>query len=121
MTTEAKIQLTSTELGRLWMTYQIKSAVLVILGQFRDSTIDEEAKSILNAVVIEDQKSISEITKIFNNQNAIIPIAFGDKDTFKDAPPLFDDIFKIMFLRQISKMNLGFSSLYLSTSYMKEV
>ena len=121
MTVEAKIQLTSTELGRLWMTYQIKSAMLVIFGQFRDSTIDAEAKSLLNSSVIEDQKVISEITKIFNNQNAIIPVAFGDKDTFKDAPPLFDDIFKIMFLRQTAKMNLGFSSLYLATTYMKEV
>jgi len=121
MTTEAKIQLTSTELGRLWMTYQIKSAMQVLFGQFRDSTIDPEAKSILDSSVIESQKVISEITKIFNDQNAIIPMAFDEKDTFKDAPPLFDDIFKIMFLRQITKMNLGFSSLYLVTSYMKEV
>ena len=121
MSTEAKIQLTSTELGRLWMTYQIKSAMLVIIKQFRDSTIDAEAKSILNLSVEESQEVVSEIIKTFNGQNAIIPIAFNDKDTFKDAPPLFDDIFHIMFLRQISKMNLGFSSLYLATTYMKEV
>jgi len=121
MTTEAKIQLTSTELGRLWMTYQIKSAMLVLIGQFRDSTIDAEAKSILDSSIIESQTVISGITKIFNDNNAIIPMAFSDKDTFKDAPALFDDIFHIMFLRQIAKMNLGFSSLYLVTSYMKEV
>jgi len=30
MTTEAKMQLTSTELGRLWMSYQIKSALIEI-------------------------------------------------------------------------------------------
>jgi len=121
VTTEAMIQLTSTELGRLWMTYQIKSATLILLGQFRDSTVETEAKSILDSSIIENQKVISEMEKIFNSQNAIIPMAFGDKDTFKDAPALFDDIFHIMFLRQIAKMNLGFSSLYLATSYMKEV
>ena len=49
------LQLTSTELGRLWMTYQIKSAVLVTFGQYRDSIIDAEAKSILNSVIIEDK------------------------------------------------------------------
>jgi len=49
MTTEAKIQLTSTELGRLWMTYQIKLAMLVIFKQFKDNTIDAEAKSIINS------------------------------------------------------------------------
>jgi len=121
MSIEAKIQITSTEIGRLWMTYQIKTAMLAIFKQFRDSTIDKEAKSILNSCVIEDQKVISEIKKIFNSQNAVVPDGFDDRDTFKDAPPLFDDIFNIMFLRQIMKMNLGFSSLYLVTSYMKEV
>jgi len=104
------------------MTYQIKSAMLVLVGQFRDKAIDSEAKSLLDSYVIEIRKSISEISKIFNDQSAIIPVAFSDKDTFKDAPPpLFDDIFKIMFLRQITKMCLGFTSLYLATSYMKEV
>ncbi|WP_291637925.1 DUF3231 family protein [Clostridium sp.] len=121
MTIEAKIQITSTELGRLWMTYQIKSAMIILFGQFRNSIVDVEAKGILDASIIEDQKVISEIIKIFNNQNVIIPIAFDEKDTYKDAPALFDDIFNIMFLRQISKINLGLSSFYLVTSYMKEV
>ena len=121
MSTQAKIQLTSTELGRLWMTYQIKSAAIIIFGQLRDNAIDEEAKSILDSNVIEDQKIISKITLILNDQNAIVPVAFGDQDVFKDAPSLFDDIFDIMFIRQMAKMNLGFSSLYLATSYMKEV
>jgi len=121
MTTEAKIQLTSTEIGRLWMTYQIKTAMLEIFKQFRESTIDVEAKDILNSSVIENQNIISEIVKIFNSQDMVIPKGFDDRDIFKDAPPLFDDIFNIMFLRQILKMNLGFSSLYLATSYMKEV
>ena len=121
MTTEAKIQLTSTELGRLWMTYQIKTAMLEIFKQFRESTIDAEAKDILNSSVIQDQNIISEIVKIFKSQDAVIPKGFDDRDIFKDAPPLYDDIFNIMFLRQIMKMNLAFSSLYLVTSYMKEV
>jgi len=121
VTTEAKIQLTSTELGRLWMTYQVKSSMLVLTGQFADHTIDAEAKSILNSYIVESQKVISGIEKIFNDNNAIIPMAFSDKDTFKDAPALFDDIFHIMFIRQITKMNTVFSSLYLVTSYMEEV
>jgi len=121
MTTEAKMQLTSTELGRLWMSYQIKSALIEIFKKFRDSTIDAEAKSILDSSVIGNQKIISEITKIFNSQNVIIPMAFTDKDIYQDAPPLFDDIFNIMFLHQMTKLNLVFSSLYLATSYMKEV
>lgn len=69
MTVEAKMQLTSTELGRLWMSYQIKSALIEMFKKFRDSTIDAEAKSILDSSLIGNQKNISEITKIFNSQN----------------------------------------------------
>ena len=121
MSTEAKIQLRSTELGRIWMSYQIESMMIATFGNLRDSTIDEEAKGILNLSLIEEEKIIAELRKIFNNQNAVIPIAFDERDIFRDVPALFDDIFNIMFLRQIMKLNLGFSSLYLSTSYMKEV
>jgi len=121
MSTEAKIQPTSTELGRMWMSYQIESMMIVVFGNLRDSTIDEEAKNILNSSVIEAEEIISELKKIFNNQNAVIPIAFDDRDIFKDAPALFDDTFNIMFLRQMMKLSLAFSSIYLSNSYMKEI
>lgn len=95
--------------------------MVTIFGSLRETTIDEEAKSLLNLNLIEDEKILSELKKIFNNQNAVVPIAFDDRDVFKNAPALFDDIFNIMFLRQMMKLSLGFSSLYLSTSYVKEV
>ena len=121
MSVEAKIQLTSTELGRLWMAYQIRSSMIAIFRNIRDRTIDEEAKGILNLSLIEDEKVISELSKIINNQNAVIPIAFDDRDIFRDAPALFDDLFNIMFLRQMMKLSLGYSTLYMASSYMKEV
>ena len=40
---------------------------------------------------------------------------------YKEAPPLFDDIFHIMFLRQMMKLNLGYNAVYSAISYMKEV
>jgi len=83
MSTEAKIQLRSTELGRIWMSYQIESMMIATFGNLRDSTIDEEAKGILNLSLIEEEKIIAELRKIFNNQNAVIPIAFDDRDVLK--------------------------------------
>ena len=121
MSVEAKIQLTSTELGRLWMTYQITSASIQMLGRMGETTIDTEAKNILNLNVIEDHEIISKIAKLLNDQGAVIPDGFNDKDVYKKTPALFDDIFNIMFLRQMMKLSLGFNSLYLATSYMKEV
>ena len=50
MTTEAKIQLTSSELGTLWMTYISTSARLIIYDFFKNKTIDKEAQNILTCI-----------------------------------------------------------------------
>ena len=47
MTTEAKAQLSSSELGTLWMTYISISARLIVYDLFKDKTIDKEAQNIL--------------------------------------------------------------------------
>lgn len=121
MTTEAKIQLTSTELGTLWMTYQSTSASLVLYDLMKDKTIDKEAQNILSSYISEGQKIKDEIVNIFNNEHAVIPMGFDQRDAIKEAPPLFDDIFNIMFLRQMMKLNFGHSAVFSAMTYMKEV
>ena len=44
MTTEAKIQLTSTELGTLWMSYFARSSIILMCDLFKDKTIEKEAQ-----------------------------------------------------------------------------
>lgn len=121
MITESRIQLTSSELGTLWMTYQSTSATLVMYELFRDKTIDKEAQSILTEYISEAQNIKNQIINVFNHQNAVIPMGFDERDIVRDAPPLFDDIFNIMFLRQMMKLNFGHSSVFSAMSYMKEV
>ena len=121
MITEAKIQLTSSELGSLWMTYRSKSARLLIIDSFREKTIDKEAQNILSSYFSEAQAVKSGIENIFNNEKVVIPIAFTERDIIRTSPPLFDDIFHIMFLRQMTKLNFGHSAIFTAMSYMKEV
>ena len=121
MTTEAKIQLTSTELGTLWMTYQSASATLIKCKLLKDKTIDKEAQNILTAYITEGKNIKNQIVNIFNDEKAVIPIGFDERDVIRDAPPLFDDIFHIMFLRQMMKLNFGHSGIFSAMSYKKEV
>ena len=121
MTTETKVQLTSTELGTLWMTYLGKSAGVLMHGLFRDKTIDKEAKSIIATYITEVQNIKNGIVNIFNNQNAVIPLGFDESDIIREAPLLFDDIFHIMFLRHMMKLNFAYNGIYSAMSYMKEV
>jgi len=121
MTTEAKVQLTSSELGSLWMVYESTSARLKMYDFFKDKTIDKEAQNLLTDHIIDAQNVTSKIVNVFNNENAVIPLGFNESDVVKQAPPLFDDIFHIMFLRQMVKLNLGNNAVHSTMSYMKEI
>jgi len=121
MTTEAKIQLTSSELGILWMTYQTISSTLIIYDLFKNKTIDKEAQNIITSGITDKQNIIDGNVSIFNNEKAVIPMGFGEQDVVREAHPLFDDIFYIMFMRQMAKLNLGHSAVFTTVSYMKEV
>jgi len=121
MTTEAKIQLTSSELGTLWMTYQSACATLMKCEFIKDRTIDKEAQNILTNYITEAQVVKDKIVNVFKNEKAVIPIGFDERDIVREAPPLFDDIFNIMILRQMMKLNYGHSAIFSAMSYMKEV
>jgi len=121
MTTEAKIQLTSTELGTLWMEYRSLSGRISFYDFFKDKTIDKEAQTLLTNVITEMQNIQNEIINIFNNQKVVIPIGFVKQDIVKESPPLFDDLFNIMFLRQMSKLAFAHNAIFLAMSYSIEV
>ena len=63
----------------------------------------------------------SEIVNIFNNQKVVIPIGFAQQDIVTEAPPLFDDLFNIMLLRQMTKLAFTHNAIFLAMSYSIEV
>ena len=121
MTTEAKIQLTSSELGTLWRTYISQCATLAKCESMKNKTIDKEAQNILTSYITDGQIIKDKIVNVFNNEDVAIPIGFGEEDVVREGPPLFDDIFHIMILRQMMKLNFGHSAIFTAMSYMKEV
>ena len=121
MSTIAESAISSGELGTLWMTYLVKSLMSVFLKRFASTAEDKKAKRIIDTFLISNNKLLEEIKDIFNKEKAVIPEAFGDKDVFNDAPPLFDGIFDMMFLRVIMKIFLGFNAVHLSMSYREDI
>ena len=121
MTTEAKIQLTSSELGTLWMTYIAISARLIIFDTIKNKTIDKKAQNIISAYITDAQSIKNDIVNMFDNENAVIPLGFNESDVNREVPPLFDDIFNITFLRKMMKLNLGHDGVFSAITYMKKV
>ena len=121
MTTQARIQLTSSELGILWMTYKSQCGTLARCESMKTKTIDKEAQGILTSYITDGEILKDKIVNILNNEQVAIPIGFDESDVIREAPPLFDDIFHIMILRQMMKLNFGHSAMFTTMSYMKEV
>jgi hypothetical protein len=103
------------------MTYISISARLLITDLFKDKTIDKEAQNILAAYILEAQAIKDKIANIFVTEKAVIPMGFDERDVIREAPPLYDDIFNIIFLRQMMKLSFGLSAVYTAMSYKKEV
>ena len=118
---KTQTQLTSSELGSLWMTYMSMSARLLVYDIFKNNAIDKQAQSLLTNVINDIKGIKNQIENVFKNEKAVIPIGFNEQDIVREVPPLFDDIFYIMFIRQMAKLNFAYSGVYSAMSYMKEV
>jgi hypothetical protein len=121
MVTPIKIPITSSELGTLWTTYQRTKMMVILINHLIDKSENEESKKILIDFTNETEKHISELETIFSNDKAINPEAFNVSDVFKEAPPLFEDMFGIIFLRLLMKMDMGANAVNLSMAYRKDI
>lgn len=116
-----RIPITSSELATLWMTYQKDKMMITMMDYFLVQIEDSEAKQIVSTYYESIDKLCTEIEQILTNEGAIVPIAFNNSDVRKDAPPLFDNMSEIMFLRIMMKVDLGFNVLHLGMSYRKDI
>jgi len=116
-----KTPITSSELGTLWMSYQKHKMMARMMDYFLEKEKDEAAKSIISTYYNNNNNFINELELIFNNEGAAIPVAFTANDVHKDAAPLWEYYFDIMFLRLFMKLALGFNALHLGMSYRKDV
>ena len=121
MTMTTKIPITSSELGTLWMTHQKDIMMLRMLDHFKLHTQDEEDKNILTTYYDKLNNYANEIEQMFNNEGAVIPLAFQDYDVIMDAPPLYDNMFGVIFVQSMLKVFIGFNSLHLGMSYRGDI
>lgn len=120
-TKEINPHITSSELGTLWNTYIGISSRLMIFDFLKDKTTDSEIKSILISYTDDLKNLKNEFAKLFINEKTAVPLAFNEQDINREVPPLFNDIFHIIFLRQMMKLTFGFNGVYLGISFNKEV
>lgn len=119
--TEEHVPLASSELASLWIIYQKKTMMVSVIGHFLSKNEDPEATEILMDFHEKEVNFVNEISEVFRQEGAAVPIGFTENDVNHNAPQLYDDIFAIMYLRMMMKVASGIHALHMSLSYRKDI
>jgi hypothetical protein len=113
--------LSSSELGTLWMTYQLKTMKQRMLEYFIEQADDDQAKEMMQETHKKMITYLENIKTILKNEGSIIPYGYTENDVNPGVPKLYDNMFDIMFLRLIEEISMGLHALHLSMAYRKDI
>lgn len=116
-----KSSITSSELGVLWLTYQEKTMNLRILEYLIEKADEEKAKDMMTKFYGELDKYVRNITEIFQQEGAVIPVGYTPEDVNKDVPKLYDNGFDIMFVRLLSQISMGLHALNITMAFREDI
>jgi hypothetical protein len=116
-----RLPITSSELANLWMTYQDKTMIMRFLEYFLEHVEKEETRQILQSYYERAAESVEFVTNIFQQEGAVIPTGFTEKDVNKGAPKLFDYMYDVMYLHMMAKIGTSLYALYSTMSYRQDI
>ena len=114
-------QLSSSEIGNLWMTYQQKTMLARLLEHFLANKQNEEVHDLLQTYYDQEIYFINELTVLFNQENIVVPVGYVESDVNPSTRPLYDQYFPALFLRVMMKITIGLNALHVSMSYRQDV
>lgn len=116
-----KNNLSSSELGVLWLIYQQKTLILRMLEYFLEKSDDQQAKNIIGGLWQELDPLVETVKRTLEEDGAVVPVGFTKADVNLEAPKLYDNGFDILFLRVIKEISMGMYSICLNMSYREDV
>ncbi|SFE34182.1 Protein of unknown function [Lentibacillus persicus] len=121
MTTSDHLSISGAELGTLWMAYQNKTMNMRFLEYYIEKAENPEAKDILESYYNKESEHVETLIKIFQDEGAVLPVGFTEKDVTPGAPRLYDEMFDTMHLRMITAINMGLFTVHLSMAYREDI
>src|SRR5690606_34506232 len=91
----------------LWSNYMGDSMFLCIFAHFLEIVKDEEIKNLLVLSQNISKRHLSVIAELFLHEGIPVPAGFGQSDVYKEAPRLFDDVFMLFYMREMTIGGLG--------------
>jgi hypothetical protein len=114
-------KLTSAEIADLFANYLGDSLFACIFEHQLQVVEDDEIRDFLVYALDTSKKHTHMIREIFSKENIPGPIGFGEQDLRKDAPRLFDDLFFVFYIEEMSRAGLMTYGSALTTSVREDI
>src|SRR5699024_11520381 len=95
--------------------------MLRVIDSFLANNQNPEAVEILQSFHTQEDAFVKELTNLFEQEGAAVPIGFTENDVNVNAPKLFDDIYEVMYLRTMMKVASGLHAIHMSMAYRKDI
>lgn len=115
------IPLTSSEMVSLWSQCINDMAAKQVLTYFLNHVEDEDVHSAVKKALDITLEHLDIIVEIFEKEGFPVPVGFTEKDVNLGAPRLFTDTYYLLYLRHMSIMGMGSSSLSIATNSRTDI
>lgn len=119
--TDMNEKLTSTEIGKLWVTYTGNTMAKCVISYYLKHIEDEDIKKVLETALNICETTVEKIREIFIKENFPIPIGFTGDDVNLGAPRLFSDEFYLHYLKYTSKAGMSIYSIAIPLMIRKDI
>ncbi|MCC2686754.1 MAG: hypothetical protein K0R75_3653 [Paenibacillaceae bacterium] len=114
-------RLMATELSNLWVNYMNDSMVSCGLQYFKATSSDPDVLKLIEFALQITQNHLIAIKEIFTEESYPIPVGFGDQDVNLKAPPLYSDVFMLMYIFNMASYGLFAYGMALATAARADV
>ncbi|MDF2633318.1 MAG: hypothetical protein K0R78_192 [Pelosinus sp.] len=115
------IRLTSSEIAIMWAQYQSDSLAKCVLRYFLAKAEDEEIRQVLEFALSLSQNHVAWIRSTYEREKFVSPMGFTNEDVDANAERLFDDIFSLHYLNNMSRVGLVAYGLALSMAARHDI
>ncbi|WP_409250709.1 DUF3231 family protein [Bacillus sp. SCS-153A] len=93
-----QVRMNASEHGLIWSQYINDTLSVCMLKYFLNNTQDEQIKDVLQFALKLAEGHIEKVKQFLTAENEPIPVGFTEEDVTVEAPPLFTDTYKIVYM-----------------------